>query len=1262
MTNPSPTANPRPVYHSGQLLTLDDFNAEQSFHVVARQEQTRQLFGPGALSGLAVDVYRPPITTPTPSGQPDPVSLRVAPGEALDVDGRLLPLAGLAQLSTGETAPFDGSGNLLFNLARAPFYVRGQTISLVLSLSFGEVPSPQNAERMLAAPIVTLGPAAQAPPDGVVLARLTIAAPAAPAPPPAGTTPPPDNFTLAVTLQDAQAAPATLAASRLPPIAADQISGQLPATQVSGVLSADQIPALPASKITDWPAITAADLPPIPADKLQGPLTPDQLPPIPADKLQGVLTLDQLPAIPAGKVTDWPAITAAELPPIPADKLQGPLVLDQLPRIPASQIDGLPQPDTGPIALSRLAGPLGTAQVPLLVEILRRLDALEGRHPTIDGRTFAGAQRVSTLMTTAAQAAYRDANGGAACPNDLADILGDGFTFQALVRTNLLTGDNPLGRYVFEDPAAAGGKVLPGAEATAFAISLRNGAPILQMVDAVSGAVDVVSGGTAVAAGAWTLVTCAWRAGTATIQLEDGPAASGPARAWAVADGRFEFAADGLAGFTGDVAWFALWKGALDVQGVAQTPRRAFTADEIAAWPREGLAGYWPMTGLVGDAAPDLTPVADNGTIGPVTANVPGARPQDLVLEQVVDRLQLRWRPGLVAADAYVPGFAGPGGQAVAASLLPAGDPAMGPGALAQGANSSQAVVAGQAYTASVVAQVGGVSLPAVTVGPLTASAVAPPQNLSAVYQSGSSALDLTWTGADAPGGFVVQAWPQDGDPLPDATAAATARTATLNAPALDTPGAWRVRVGARAADGVQTVWSGPPLAVALVRPDKATASSLSWDAQKGMVAAWTPVAGASTYDLRLSDAGGPVANATFEIGGDAAAPTAVVKGPAFAVGQAYDFQVRAVIKSDGVEVYGPWSDTSAASALTVPAIAPVNCVVRQDGAALVLNWSPGTGGLRPYEVRLTDPSGAPVSGVDGVVGSNGAEARFTGSGLVAGGRYIAAAHAVDPQLASDWVAAPEITYAAPTPPALPTAFAGIYLTDTQWWGGYFDPLLIDANGAVSLAGVTLPALFDPAASRLTWDWTDMKDTRTTGNIILSGDGDARAFSGTINPRPQDGPVGFKSTRFTSPFRAEIDFSNQAVQATNASFLPNPGMIYNTQYGGWMLAYNGASFRIVFPVTGAPIDLKLMLYNCTSSLWPRDGFSPVNIQLNATMIKERYDPASAHAGTGADTTNYLRDTFTLPAAALVTGDNTLTFTLQPDAKTRYWIRDLIITS
>jgi len=140
---------------------------------------------------------------------------------------------------------------------------------------------------------------------------------------------------------------------------------------------------------------------------------------------------------------------------------------------------------------------------------------------------------------------------------------------------------------------------------------------------------------------------------------------------------------------------------------------------------------------------------------------------------------------------------------------------------------------------------------------------------------------------------------------------------------------------------------------------------------------------------------------------------------------------------------------------------------------------------------------------------------------------------------------------------------------------------------------------------------------------------------------------------------ASVDFAASTVQAQGVTFTPGSGMTYNAPYGGWMLVGSGSTFQVTFNLATVPtMTLTLDLYHCTSSRWPADGYSPVNIDVNATSLVMNFDPATAHRGTGADTRNYVGDRFVIPTSALAAGENTIRFTKQPSGQTNYWIRSL----
>jgi hypothetical protein len=90
------TAPRRPRYFSGQVLTAEDFEAEQSYHLEARRRDTRHLHGWGVVSGLAV----------TPSGSGGVV---VEPGLAIDGMGRAIVIPEQCEM-TDPRQPIDDRG------------------------------------------------------------------------------------------------------------------------------------------------------------------------------------------------------------------------------------------------------------------------------------------------------------------------------------------------------------------------------------------------------------------------------------------------------------------------------------------------------------------------------------------------------------------------------------------------------------------------------------------------------------------------------------------------------------------------------------------------------------------------------------------------------------------------------------------------------------------------------------------------------------------------------------------------------------------------------------------------------------------------------------------------------------------------------------------------------------------------------------------------------------------------------------------------
>lgn len=92
----------------------------------------------------------------------------------------------------------------------------------------------------------------------------------------------------------------------------------------------------------------------------------------------------------------------------------------------------------------------------------------------------------------------------------------------------------------------------------------------------------------------------------------------------------------------------------------------------------------------------------------------------------------------------------------------------------------------------------------------------------------------------------------------------------------------------------------------------------------------------------------------------------------------------------------------------------------------------------------------------------------------------------------------------------------GEYQTETNFWGGFFSPLVISKDGSVTVAGDTVTLDLDQEEMRISFDWTDIKTTTAKATFVMDDDMPAESFAGAINPRRQDGPVSFRGSMFTT--------------------------------------------------------------------------------------------------------------------------------------------------
>ncbi len=154
----------------------------------------------------------------------------------------------------------------------------------------------------------------------------------------------------------------------------------------------------------------------------------------------------------------------------------------------------------------------------------------------------------------------------------------------------------------------------------------------------------------------------------------------------------------------------------------------------------------------------------------------------------------------------------------------------------------------------------------------------------------------------------------------------------------------------------------------------------------------------------------------------------------------------------------------------------------------------------------------------------------------------------------------------------MPLSFWAMYYnTETHWWGSYFSPLIVHNNDTLDIAGQRIDFDYNPQSNNLNFDWQDIKTTRAKGNITFSRSYEISSFSGSINPRPQDGPVEFTGqanqthTISISNKRSSdvdiygVDSQGNMVQITQIK--PGGSFTYDAYQGQYFLAKDG---RTVF--------------------------------------------------------------------------------------------------
>jgi hypothetical protein len=90
-------------------------------------------------------------------------------------------------------------------------------------------------------------------------------------------------------------------------------------------------------------------------------------------------------------------------------------------------------------------------------------------------------------------------------------------------------------------------------------------------------------------------------------------------------------------------------------------------------------------------------------------------------------------------------------------------------------------------------------------------------------------------------------------------------------------------------------------------------------------------------------------------------------------------------------------------------------------------------------------------------------------------------------------------------------ALAGTFVTETQWWGTHFSPLLIREDGTVALRGGEITYTYYEEDKRLKFEHEVSPGTFCFGDIIFSADN--LSFHGGIQPRSIDAGVNFSGER-----------------------------------------------------------------------------------------------------------------------------------------------------
>ena len=216
MNSESPIAKQR--YYDEQLLTLEDFQREQNFHIANRELQNQLLLKSGILMGLTIQVG------PT-HGQ-----VQIMPGVAIDNSGRLINLTDSAKFNNANV--LRQLGQFLLNLSDQQYYNK----HWLLTLEYNEEEDPTNLSQWKVIPKFKLTlSTTEVSHDQVALATLNV-------------TTTQGESSINIEIDSSIRVKAVIATEHIPDLKAEQIPSLSP-EKITGILKAEQIPNLPASKI-----------------------------------------------------------------------------------------------------------------------------------------------------------------------------------------------------------------------------------------------------------------------------------------------------------------------------------------------------------------------------------------------------------------------------------------------------------------------------------------------------------------------------------------------------------------------------------------------------------------------------------------------------------------------------------------------------------------------------------------------------------------------------------------------------------------------------------------------------------------------------------------------------------------------------------------------------------------------------------------------------------------------------------------------------